>query len=241
MRFLFMTLVLGFVLTINVSAQNHLAKSNFEKGTEAAKAKNYEQAIELYERSLQIVEAEFGENKQFQSKIHYNIGVCFYKLKKFKQAITEFEKANLFAPTPEPKVFYALGLSQIELKNLTKAKKSLQKVLQIDIKHGEAWFDLAMIYIEENKFDSAKEAFLNSIEFDCIRSAEAINNIGVILAIEGDVQNAEVSFQKAFLRSNQTLFEARKNLEFIKKYRSDDLQKLLANLIFTKRTGANNG
>jgi Tfp pilus assembly protein PilF len=230
------------ILAASVSAQVNLADKHFAAATDLAKAGNFAAAIVSYEKALQIVEAEAGlESNKLRSRIHYNIGVCFYKSGKFRAAGKEFSRAAILDSDENARIHYAQGLNRLELGELKGAEKALKKAVSLDEKHAEARFDLAMIYVGRKDFEQAKEFFRKAVELETVRTAEALNNIGVIEAFEGDLPSAEKNFRKAFERSEGKLVEAGQNLDFCRRYRTDARRNLLAGLVFTKRKGVKNG
>ena len=191
MRVLLMVLFLVF--TVNIFSQTNSAEIYFNKGTEAAKAKKYETAVEFYKQALQSSK----KNKKLKSKIHYNIGSCFYQKKDFKGAEKSFVKAIKLGKGKYIQAIYSLGLTQIELKKLGAAEANFRKVIRLKDNHAEAWFDLGMVLLERKMHGNAKIAFEKSIEYKTSRTAEAENNLGVISAISGNIPLAKTQFLKA--------------------------------------------
>lgn len=223
MRVLFMVLFMAFAVTVNTFAQTDLAQQYFEEGNEFAKAEKYEKAIEFYNKSLKVVKKDKG----LKTKIQYNIGVSYYQLKQFKKAEKSFDKA-IKINKDYVQAIYSLGLTQIELKQLNSAKSSFTKVIGLDEKHSEAWFDLGMVFLEQKKYLNAKIAFEKSIEYKTTRLAEAQNNLGVISALQGNIQAAVSQFRLAFFQSKGKLLLAKNNLEFWLKYEHTNLENMLA-------------
>jgi|GEM_PF-1464351 len=231
MRISYVTLFVGLLLLLVncVSAQSQLAQKYFNQGTEFAKTENYHNAIKLYQKAQQIEEAENRlKPNRFQGKIRFNIGVCLFKVKEFADAEKELSKAVLYSSNSNLKAIYTLGLIKAELNKLEKAKQIFEKVIQIDSNHGEAWFDLAMILLEEKKFSLAKKAFQNAIRNKSIRSAEARNNIGYILAIHGNLGAAKKEFLRALFESDGKLDVAKQNLEYCRYYKNQSKKLLVA-------------
>jgi len=214
MRVLFMVMMVLFGALSIAYAQASTAEQFFEKGTEAANAKDYETSIEAYKSSLKSVK----KNKELRSKIHYNIGTCLYQQKKFKDAEKSFTKAVKLSKDKYVNAIYSLGLTQIELEKPGFAEANFRKVLGLDEKHAETWFDLGMVLLERKMFNNAKIAFEKSIEYKTTRLAEAQNNLGVISAMSGNIPLAKTQFLNAFLMSKGKLLLAKNNLEFWEKY-----------------------
>lgn len=222
--------ILSFIfivfLTISVSAQTVEIKQTFDEATEKANAKDFENALVIYQKLAGISQ---NEPKEFRAKIHFNIGVCLYQLKNQTKAVTEYGRAVLLNPRYE-KAFYALGMAYFDLKNFSEAEKAFVNSLEINRKNGETWFDLAFVYLKMEDFDAAEIAFQNAIKFDSVAAADAHNNLGVISALRHDFETAEKQFKLAVGKSA----EAEKNLQFCKYYKESNLKELTAKLEFSK-------
>lgn len=222
--------ILSFIfivfLTISVSAQTVEIKETFDEATEKANAKDFENALPIYQKLAGISQ---NEPEEFRAKIHFNIGVCLYQSKNPSKAVTEYERAVLLNPRYE-KAFYALGMAQFELNDFEKAEEAFINSLKINSKNGETWFDLAFVYLKRENFDAAESAFQNAIKFKSIASADAHNNLGVISALRHDFETAEKQFKLAVGKSA----EAEKNLRFCKYYKEGNFKELVAKLEFSK-------
>lgn len=226
MRVLFFILV---IFSFSIAGQ-----TPFEKATEAANRGNYEQALEIYERVLLDAENE-RTNKSFLAKIHFNIGICRYHLKQTNEAVREFTKAITLSKGNYQKAFYALGMAQTDLKRWREAETAFLNSVKLKKDDSEAWFDLALIYLEEQNFEAAEIAFRNSIKYKSIASADAHNNLGVIFILNGDLISAEKEFETALRKSKGISVEAKNNLRFCLFYRQNGGQELTAKLEFSRR------
>lgn len=230
-----LTIVFLALLTISASAQTSpLVRQPFEKGTRLAQEGEYETALENYRKSLLFAETENSDDN-LKAKIHYNIGVCLYQLKDNSAAARELTEAVKLSRRNYQKAFYALGMAQKELKNWQKAESSFRDALRLEKSDGEAWFDLAMIYLEEENYESATKAFQNAVKYDSASRADAHNNIGVISALKADFPAAEREFKTALKESAGKSIEARNNLLFCKEYQRNQNSNLTAKLTFGKR------
>ena len=228
MRVLFFILVLAF----SASAQTPFASQTFESANLAAQDKRYESAIEKYRATILHAETE-RLNDKFLAKIHFNIGVCFYHLKRKSEAVAEFTEAIKLSKRGHQQAFYALGMAQKDLKNWRKAKNAFRDALRIKKDDGEAWFDLGLVYLEEKDFAAAAKAFENSIKHKSVNSADAHNNLGVIAALGNDWNFAEKKFETALANNS---VEAFGNLQFCKYYKRNFGGKdLIAKLEFSKK------
>lgn len=213
------TLLFVFTLMFagSITAQSPLASRSFGEATKFANAGEFEKALKGYRVALMAADGETGE---FAVKLHYNLGVCHYQLGRLKMAAAEFTTAIKLAKGSHQRAFYALGMAESALENWFAARKAFLKALEINPADGEAWFDLAFVYLAERDYDNVAKAFRQAIENKSVDSALGHNNIGVILAMKNDLTAAEKEFQAALLRSGGRLVEARKNLEYCRARRA---------------------
>jgi len=220
-----------FVLAISAFAQKTpIVNQLFESGNALAQKQQYEQAIEKYQTAAMYAEMEHLDDA-FLAKIHFNVGVCLYQLKRRDEAVAEYKESIKLSRREYQKAFYALGMAHKDLENWREAENALRDALKINKSDGEAWFDLALIYLETKNFAAAEKAFENSIKFESIDSADAHNNLGVIAALQHNWNSAEKQFETALIKSNGKNAEAKGNLRFCKFYKkqikaSDWLAKL---------------
>lgn len=205
------------VLSFSVFAQSPTLNRTIKSGNDLANERKYEQAIETYRTAKILAETE-RLNGSFLAKIHFNTGVCLYQLKRPNEAVAEYTEAINLSHKYQ-KAFYALGMAQADLKNWHEAETAFQNALKLEKTNGEAWFDLALVRLELKNFAAARKAFENSVKFQTVNSADALNNLGVIAALNGDWNSAELKFKSALLKSNGANAEAKANLQFCKFYK----------------------
>lgn len=226
-------LLFVFILSLSVFAQSSVVQT-FESANDLAKKGNYERAIEKYRTAKILAESE-RLNDAFFAKIHFNLGVCLYQLQRLNESVAEFTQAVKLSGGAYQKAFYALGMTQKDSRNWREAETAFLNALKIENANGEAWFDLALVYLESKNFAAAQTAFENSIKYESVNSADAMNNLGVIAALNGDWNSAETKFKTALLKSNGASVEAKGNLRFCKFYKQQTKNKdWLAKLEFSQ-------
>jgi tetratricopeptide (TPR) repeat protein len=60
---------------------------------------------------------------------------------------------------------------------------------------------LALVLLAKKDFDTAQTAFQNALKYKTVNTADAYNNIGVILALRADRRAAEKKFETALRES----------------------------------------
>ena len=228
--------VLFFVLVIFVSSlqgQTPNVKKAFAAGTQNAQNGQFEKAIENYRQALLLADIE-RPNDDFLARVHFNLGVCFYQLRQAEKASAEFNEAVKLSGRTYQKAFYALGMAEKDLGKLKKAENAFLDALKIEKTDGEAWFDLALLYLQKRDFEAAASAFENAIKFKSVASAAAHNNLGVVFALKQDFDSAEREFETALIISNGKLGLARSNLQFCRFYRQkNQIKDLIAKMEFS--------
>ncbi|MET0752311.1 MAG: tetratricopeptide repeat protein, partial [Pyrinomonadaceae bacterium] len=205
------------------------ARQAFENGISAAQSGKYETALVDFRKSLAFSRNEDAGN-DFLARVHFNIGVSLYRLQRNEEAVAEYELAIKLSEKSYEKAFYALGMAQSELENWQAAEHAFLEAIRLNRRNGEAWFDLAFVYLARKNFDAAKQAFQKSIEYKSVDASIGHNNLGVIFALNGDLPSAVKEFETALKKSGGKLVEAERNLQLCKTVGQD----LPVKLEFTK-------
>ena len=82
---------------------------------------------------------------------YYNLGVVYYELKNFEQAILYFQKSLTLNPTSLPATTN-LGVCYKELHQYSLAIECFEKALVLDPNYSEAYFNLANVFLLQEKF-----------------------------------------------------------------------------------------
>ncbi len=98
-----------------------------EKANESFKKGDYDGAIHLYTKLLEID----SYNKIFNSTIYANRALCYQKKNKYIEALQDINK-SIDLNTSYLKAYYRRATIYVNLKNAEKAKQDLTKVLKID-------------------------------------------------------------------------------------------------------------
>jgi tetratricopeptide (TPR) repeat protein len=173
------------VLVFTISAQD-----NFSEATRLASKGEYTKALESY-RAAQ----KDAKTPEAAAQVHYNIGVCLYQLERPVEALPELNEAINLRGGKYQRAWYALGMAEATLDHPAEAKMAFTRAVELDKKDAEAWFDLGLVLIAQKDFPAARAAFENAVEFKSVSTADAHNNIGVILALNGEVAAAIRKFE----------------------------------------------
>jgi Flp pilus assembly protein TadD len=224
------------IFTISAGAQTPALKKSFDEGVEKARQGEFEKASEKFRRVLFAAEIEKTPD-EFLARVHFNLGVCFYRLNLAEKAVGEFTEAIKLSRREYNQVFYALGMAESDLKNYDKAEAAFRNALKLNKTDGEAWFDLGLVYLQKTDFEKAENAFENSIKFKSVAASDAHNNLGVIFALRHEFDKAENQFETALKISVNRSNTARNNLQFCRFYRQKNQSKdLMAKLEFSNES-----
>jgi tetratricopeptide (TPR) repeat protein len=231
-------ILVGFItflfFTNNIAGQDTTAKAAFERGTTLARADKFEKAAAEFEIALREALLEHASDRRI-AQIHFNIGVCRYRLEDLDSAVTEL-KIAIKLQTDYEKAFYALGMAAAGRHNLSAAESAFVAAIKIKNRDAEAWFDLGNVYLEQKELAKARSAFEMAAKYKTIDLAVSHNNIGVIAALSGDLKTAVAEFVLALKLSGGQLQTARNNLELCR--RSLPRETLAAELRFGVRASA---
>jgi len=221
---------------LNLSAQSAAVVRLFSDGTRYANAGRFDKALTSYKTALFTAENEYLE-KGYLARLHYNLGVCHFQLEQFDLAANQFKLA-IVLKTDYARAHYALGMAESKRRNWKAATAEFERTIKDEPSNGEAWFDLAFAKLMQNDLAMSERSFVRSIEFGSVDSALSHNNIGVILAMKGDLDGAEKEFERAIDLSGNDLPEAKRNLVFCRTMRAGKPDLIARELEYVARTAA---
>ena len=128
-----------------------------EQGNDFKKKKEFEKAIECYERIIKL------EPKN--SDAWYNMGDAFDNLMKFKEAIKSYHNTIKFDQN-NAKAWYNMGAVYFDLEKPKKAIKCFKKTVEINPSDSEAWHNLGVISNKLKKHDEAMEYLEKAVEIN---------------------------------------------------------------------------
>lgn len=131
------------------------ADNMFDEAYELMNQEKYLDAIELYEKALEI-----NENN---ASAWINLGLCYRHINDFDKAIQHYNKALQIDPE------YALAYNNMgwvyHLRgDEEKAAECYKKALKIDPAHDKALVNLTNIYNDKGEFNKAIEAYRKALE-----------------------------------------------------------------------------
>jgi serine/threonine-protein kinase len=124
------------------------------------------------------------------------LGLQLYRQGKPQEAAASFRKASELAPNLWIHRYY-LGLVLLDMLNQpAEAEVCMNKVIELDPKHGRGYLSLGTALADQNKLDEAITCYSKAIEVGA-PSSEAHTRIGFALEQKGLIQEAIAEHQKA--------------------------------------------
>ncbi|MEO0844379.1 MAG: tetratricopeptide repeat protein, partial [Cyanobacteria bacterium J06643_5] len=103
-----------------------------------------------------------------------NRGMALEMLERYEDAVTSFDKAIEFNPTP--KAWDKRGYVLIELEKDEEALRSFEKALELDPNYASAFYNRAISYSYQAKVDEAIEDLKKAIELNEKYKEDAVND-----------------------------------------------------------------
>ncbi len=145
-------LLIGFILLYTFvvpkpSFNNYDAYNQL--GTVAYEAKNYDKAIEYYNKSIAFED---------DYETYVNMGNAFAAKKDYHSALAAFQRAINREPG-YTLAYFDIGLAHSEMKNYPMAIKAFSKALELDPAFYDAYRNLAIAYYVEGDYKNALQNF----------------------------------------------------------------------------------
>lgn len=135
-----------------------VAAESFSQGVRHHQARNYDKAIEAYQRALQ--------NDPTLVRAHYNLGLLLRDKRDLAQARTEFEAALAVSPEMSD-ARYMLALVMIDQGLEAEAARQLTTLTQKAPRHAEAHLALGLLYKKDPaKRELARKEFNTYLKLD---------------------------------------------------------------------------
>jgi Flp pilus assembly protein TadD len=114
---------------------------------------------------------------------HLHLGLLFYRLKQFPEAITHLTQA-LAINSKQPEAHIVLGLTYLQKDQFDDAAKALEEGISQNPKSADLHFNLGTVYDKLNRFDDVVRVMETAIKLDP-HHADALNYLGYSYAERG--------------------------------------------------------
>lgn len=217
---------IGFAIALlaafNVSARADESNDALARGHEAFQHGQYERALFEYRAALQWPGAH-------EARAHFNIGVCHYRLGRRREAVAAYRTAIKLRNNQYPAASYALGIALQDAQEDRAARAAFAQAVQASGgKHAAALFELGLAAQRDGDDQAATEYYQQAIAQDRLPAGH--NNLGVILAQRGQLDEAMREFAAALTRSRGQFAEARDNLALCRQLQATASAQMIAQL-----------
>ena len=163
-------LLFAMFLIVSCSSKQ-VELSNYEKGIEATKDAQYEQAIEFFNKALN----EEKDNEMKASTL-YNIGFCYGIMKDFNKELEYYNKSLETFSDFQP-ALYDLGQYYYNNNDLNNALKMYEKLVAVNPEHEGAYYMIALI---QNSLGNKEESMKNMQKAADLDSPDAKKFLGEV-------------------------------------------------------------
>jgi tetratricopeptide (TPR) repeat protein len=218
---LFLALAAG---AAGVKAQINDANEAIERGNGFFHRGQYELAIFEYRGAMNWPGGH-------QARARFNIGVCKHRLGLPREAMAEYRAALKLTEGQFPSASYALGIALQDLRRYQEAGEAFaQAVKSSGGKHAEALFELALESQRAGDDRGAVEHYRQAVAQSKDGIPACHNNLGVILAKSGLLEEAAREFENAIRRSRGKFAEASQNLARLRQMLGEPSPAMIAGL-----------
>lgn len=155
-------------------------KPYFEVGSIYYSDKDYDLAIELFEKSIVLIESSDKpvEHQSTYVYVYFNLGKSYLKKEMFKDATRCFSKVISIVPEA-PLAYFFLGKAHASLNQLQSAARAYVKSAALNPSDEETCNNLANVYARSGKLDLAIEQYKNALKL-APKNATIHRNLGAI-------------------------------------------------------------
>lgn len=146
-------------------------------------------------QSIEDIEAKVKEMPEDPAR-HYNLGVAYYKGKKYTDAITAFQEA-IKLKEGYKEAYYNMGLAQQKVGKNSASIKSLKKAVEFDPNYADAHAALGNSYRKNGQHSAAARAYKAALKIKP-NNADWHYNLGIVYQMQDDLESALTAYQ-AFL------------------------------------------
>jgi tetratricopeptide (TPR) repeat protein len=201
-RSLLFATFIAISIGLSVNAQD--ARSALKRGDALVAQENYKAAIEEYRKVS-------PRDRDSYARAIYNIGVCHYELWQTEEAIIFYRRAIELKQGNYPRASYSLGVALEDLGRFAEARAAYQHASRHDF--APATYKLGLLEAKAGEFKKAADLFRDAASREGQHVAASHNNLGVMLARLGFLEEAEKEFVIALKSSDGVFDDAAHNLK----------------------------
>ena len=159
----------------------------FYKGVTASRRENYLQAVEHYNRAIEL-------NPQL-IPAYNNRGIACYRTGDYESAIRNYDRALELNPE-DPITYYNLGVIHDYRGDYESAIRNYDRALELNPEYPAPYCNLGVIHSYRGDYESAIQNYNRALELDPEYPAPYCN-LGIIQAYRGDYESAIQNYNRA--------------------------------------------
>ena len=219
-----------FAFMALVSAQAKQDDNALQQGNHFFALGQYEMALTQY----RIAASSSGEQ---QPIAQFNVGVCQHRLGRLPEAVRAYRDAIRSRNGYYAKASHALGIVLIDLQNWREAKQAFAQAVEAsNERDAESLFQWALLLAREGDHGAAAKRLRQAIKRAGKTFPGGHNNLGVLLAMRGRLDDARREFGLALEQSKGQMSEAADNLKLCQTLINSANTTLLASLKTTQQS-----
>jgi len=146
-----------------------------------------DEAIAVYRQGLE-------HNTIYPSVLHTGLGTLLFQQGRIDEAMNELETAVKLKP--DATALNNLGVAFASIGNLDGAIECYKKVIGLNPKNAETYYNIGNIYLAKNMYKDAENEYKNALSLNP-GYAKAYGNLGIIFAQQGNLDKAIEYFEQA--------------------------------------------
>jgi tetratricopeptide (TPR) repeat protein len=162
------------------------APAIIKQARQAYEERNYERALELYREALETVPEQYLAGYGAPN-IHFDIGTCYAKLRRYREAIAAIEKSNSFYPEPDYMPVHSayLGMMYSRIEDYARSEHYWQKAADSDPTQAVYFAGLANNAVRLGHYDKAQEAIDRGLRVADVETRDYFTEAQLIVHLAG--------------------------------------------------------
>ncbi|RLB98401.1 MAG: hypothetical protein DRH90_21955, partial [Deltaproteobacteria bacterium] len=128
-----------------------------------------------------------------QVSSYINLGLSYYQLEKYDEAIRQFKQAAEIDPQ-HPQIWGLLGSAYLQNGQFEIAATQYRKQVEMTPENGDVHFNLGLAYLKMHAYEQAADAFQKAADLDS-KAVEPHRNLAYIYSRQGRFADAEKALQ----------------------------------------------
>jgi tetratricopeptide (TPR) repeat protein len=156
------------------------------RARQAYEERSYERALQLYQEALETVPEQYLAGYGAPN-IHFDIGTCYAKLGRYREAIAAIEKSNSLYPEPDYMATHCayLGMIYSRMEDYARSEEYWQKATERDPTQAVYFAGLANNSVRLGHYDKAQEAIDKGLRVAALETRDYFTEAQLIVHLAG--------------------------------------------------------